>query len=389
MAIHLKQVYLETKEKYKLQLVAGEAGLDYMMNWLYRMESLEDIEFLKGNELIITTGFTFQEEESLLQLIKALERKKCCGLILNIGKYIDEVPLGIRAYCNAKAFPLFEMPWEVHIMELSRDYYKRIEQSEHRNQELSEAFHVILEHPDTIETYRYLFEKNGFLEKQSYYCILMHQFQQKQAPLTLAERLAYIMGQWQHSFVFAYEENYLMIAEAGELLQLKEVLNVLQIKLKEIYGSHLEMYYGIGSKAEALSSLMLSLKDAKSALQKGIYFKEPITAFEEMGVYQILMSVANPSVLQGYYEKYLGPLEAYDKAHHMQLIETLRLYLKYDGAVSRVAQELFMHRNTVNHRMSRIKEILHMQLETSEECLNVQIALYINDLYALRRAEKA
>lgn len=389
MAINLKQVYLETKEAYKLEIVAGEAGLECMMNWLYRMESLEDVEFLKGNELIITTGFTFQEEESLLQLIKALERKKCCGLILNVGKYISVVPLSIRAYCNAKSFPLFEMPWEIHIMELSRDYYKRIDQSEHRSQELSEAFHVILEHPDMIQTYRYVLEKNGFLERQSYYCVLMHVDKQGQEPKSLTEMLGYIMGKLQCCFAFAYEEEYLMIVIDEEVLALKRILEKQQVKLKEVCGNKLEVYYGIGSKAESLSKLRLSLKDARSALQKGIYFKEYITAFEEMGIYQILMSVTSPSVLEGHYERYLGPLERYDKVHQMQLIETLRLYLKYDGAVSRVAQTLFMHRNTVNHRMSRIKEVLGMQLETSEEYLNVQIALYIYDLYALKGIDKA
>lgn len=382
MAISLKQVYLETKQKYQLELVAGEAGLERMINWVYRMESLEDIEFLKGGELIITTGFIFQQDEALLQLLKALKEKRCCGLILNIGKYIESASLPVRQYCELQKLPLFEMPWEVHIMELSRDYYKRIDQSERISQELSEAFHVILEHPDMMRAYKNVLEQNGFLEVQSYYCVLLHGI--AVADESLNEAIGYMMRKIPCYCLLEYEGDYLLIVAAEEEQLLKSLAYKLQSRCEEINGQG-TIYVGIGSKAENLQLLMYSLKNARAALQKGMYFEEKVTVFEEMGMYQILMSVSQEAVLKRYYERYLAPLVIYDQIHQMDLIETLRLYLKYDGSVSRVAKELFVHRNTVNHRMSRIKEILQLQLEISKECFNVQTALYIYDLYALRK----
>lgn len=389
MAVNLKEIYLKTKQKYKLQLVAGKSGLDCMMNWVYRMESLEDIKFLKGNELIITTGFVFKEETEFLKLIKALKDKGCCGLILNIGMYIEETPDKVREYCNACDLPLFEMPWAIPIMEISREYYKYIYQSECISQELSEAFHVILGHPDMVITYKHILEANGFLVKQHYYCVLVHICKgiQGLGAGRLNEMLQQEMKKHKvtnNSYIIKYEDDYLVIFENEPSLSIKEIMQIMVSRLQQ-EDSKLEVYCGIGSEAKGLQALAKSLKDARAALQKGIYFEEVLTAFEEMGIYQILLSVTDEAVLKGYYEKYLGELVEYDALHQSDFMETLRLYLKYDGAVSRVAKELFMHRNTVNHRISRIKEILGDPLANSESYFNYQMAMYIYDLYALRK----
>ena len=56
MAILLRDLYKETKSTYGLDLIAGEEGLDHLMNWVYISEDPGTLEFLHGGELIITTG---------------------------------------------------------------------------------------------------------------------------------------------------------------------------------------------------------------------------------------------------------------------------------------------------------------------------------------------
>ena len=56
MALLLKTIYRETKEKYKLRLLCGKKGLNSIMNWVYITEDIATSNFVQGGELIITTG---------------------------------------------------------------------------------------------------------------------------------------------------------------------------------------------------------------------------------------------------------------------------------------------------------------------------------------------
>ena len=42
MAILLRDLYKETKSTYGLDLIAGEEGLDHLMNWVYISEDHYD-----------------------------------------------------------------------------------------------------------------------------------------------------------------------------------------------------------------------------------------------------------------------------------------------------------------------------------------------------------
>ena len=85
MAILLRDLYKETKSTYGLDLIAGEEGLDHLMNWVYISEDPGTLEFLHGGELIITTGVLCGNEYWLYNFIKGLIEHKTCGLIINIG----------------------------------------------------------------------------------------------------------------------------------------------------------------------------------------------------------------------------------------------------------------------------------------------------------------
>ena len=45
-----------------------------------------------------------------------------------------------------------------------------------------------------------------------------------------------------------------------------------------------------------------------------------------------------------------------------------------------MAKNLYMHRNTINYRMIKIKELLNCQLETFDEKMSYMLALYIKKM---------
>ena len=126
MAILLSDLLEETEEKYELQLIAGANGLKRELNWVYVAEDQSNAGFLRTGELIISTGALYDHtEEWLLHFVRTLNSRHTCGLILNIGKHIflSDITSSVRDYCNKYDFPLFVMPWHIHIYDITRDYY--------------------------------------------------------------------------------------------------------------------------------------------------------------------------------------------------------------------------------------------------------------------------
>ena len=70
----------------------------------------------------------------------------------------------------------------------------------------------------------------------------------------------------------------------------------------------------------------------------------------------------------------------YDKKHDSNYLETLELYLKYNGSIQAVAEAMFTHRNTVIYRITNIKKLLGTELDTTEERLVYQVAFYIRNM---------
>ena len=117
--MELYKLWKEVEKKYQMRLEAGEKGLSRETDWVHIIESLQVAEFLRGGELVLTTGMK-GEEQWLLELGKKLWEKEACGLVVNLGPYIKEVPLALLDFAEEKDFPVFVMPWEVHLVDVTR-----------------------------------------------------------------------------------------------------------------------------------------------------------------------------------------------------------------------------------------------------------------------------
>lgn len=99
--------------------------------------------------------------------------------------------------------------------------------------------------------------------------------------------------------------------------------------------------------------------------------------YEKMGMRKILLAVDNLEVLKSFYAENLMKLKSYDNENGTDYMGFLRKYLEYDGSVQRVAEETFVHRNTINYKLENVKKILGNDMKTLEDRLNLLLAFYI------------
>ncbi len=148
MPILVSDLYRDTKQQYKMKLIAGENGMDRIVNWFYIAEDIGNTSFLEGDELVISTGFASSFEKNwLTAFIKALIEKETSGLILNTGKYIteDDISAEVTSLCDRCRFPLLTVPWEIHLSNLTQTYCNRIFAYRERKYNIENAFLSILQ----------------------------------------------------------------------------------------------------------------------------------------------------------------------------------------------------------------------------------------------------
>ena len=144
MSYSLHYFIRKTSTRYQLTQLAGKAGLSADISWVYLMEDIENTDFLRGGELVITTGMSIHSEKALLSFAKSLKKKQACGLLLNVGHYITEVPPTLVSYCDEHSLPLFTMPWAIHIADLMEQYCNEITIQRNIRSQIESAFEKLL-----------------------------------------------------------------------------------------------------------------------------------------------------------------------------------------------------------------------------------------------------
>ncbi len=67
------------------------------------------------------------------------------------------------------------------------------------------------------------------------------------------------------------------------------------------------------------------------------------------------------------------PLEAYDREHGSDLIRTLRAF--FAANASETADNLYLHRNSLTYRLTRISELIGLDLKDHRARLALQLGL--------------
>lgn len=159
---------------------------------------------------------------------------------------------------------------------------------------------------------------------------------------------------------------------------LRRVRSAVQAVLDRTVGSvpGLQVHCGIGDSHEGLQGLRASKAEADSALQsariRGV-FNEPIM-FDASGLSRLLVEWYSSSSVRQSIEDLLAPIATLGEKRQKEYTTTLRVYLENNRSVSRTAQQLYLHRNTVTYRINKVLGVLEIDLDDPNQFLAVYLA---------------
>ncbi len=99
---------------------------------------------------------------------------------------------------------------------------------------------------------------------------------------------------------------------------------------------------------------------------------------DELGVYGLLLSTSGQGEVERYVRRTVGPLLDYDRERGSELVRTLLAYYGAGGSLTRAAQELFVHVNTLYQRLERVTQLLGEGWRSGDGALQVHLALQLH-----------
>lgn len=378
MGIQLKELISQV-DCGDIQLVAGKNGYSNPVDWVHMVDNTEIAEFLVGGEVAFTTGIGIREDMTLLMLVESIYKKKASGMVINVGPYIREISKEVIDFSNAHNFPVFEVPWRVHMADIMRIFCFEIQRSEQREMELAAAFRYAVFAPKQEELYVAELMQKGYLPKWNYVVSILDIYDKmedgsKEAvyiPVlnerlnVLKKRIAdLVMHDKQDASVFI--DNGRMVLVLSDIQEADAVPLVEKVKIQLTYflKPTETVFAGVGNTVHGFRYLSESYKMAGKIIDmsKTEHADMETRCYSAMGINRLLFHIEDQQCLENYYNDTIKPLEEYDAVNGSNLIEVLECYMKHNGSVQKTAEELYVHRNTVNYKLRKIESLLHTEL---------------------------
>lgn len=391
MSITLREIVKQV-EHLEMKLVAGEAGLDREVLWTHMVDSDTISAFLQGQELTFTTGIGISEKLPLLKLVQEVYRNGASGIVINIGPYVDKIGQDVLDFANEKAFPVFEVPWKIHMAEIMRIICFAITKEQQSRIEVTAALNNAFLCPAQEELYVFPLMRKGYLADSVYTAVTIRVEVQKNT--VAGERMEQLHSQlgshlrcnYKRILCCAQEKQLVLVLCDYTGQERKHVLTyIFQHFCNELKKEETAVFC-VGNQAEELRQLHKSYETANqmaevSALGRipgeEIYGRHKMIVYKNAGIFRILFALKDEEVMQEYVRDTVQPLLEYDALHHTDLAGVLQCYLRHDGSLQDTANELIVHRNTVNYKINKASEILEMDLTRLENRLEVMLGFGI------------
>lgn len=142
---------------------------------------------------------------------------------------------------------------------------------------------------------------------------------------------------------------------------------------------------GLSDTFNSLFDIKIYYEQAKKAIILGARHgaeSEVMFKYSDYRFYDFLYECANSMECKNFYHPVTMDLELYDVEHKTEFYKTLLTYLECGRSIHKTCAKMFLHKNTVNYRIQRIKELFNLDYDDGQAVLFIYLSL---KLYAVNK----
>jgi purine catabolism regulator len=354
-----------------LELACGQEAAQAHVRWVHSTELPDPTPWLKGGELLLTTGIQLTGPKLQREFIDRLADHDIVGLGFGTGFAHKRLPAALLTAARKRGFPLFEVPYELPFIAITERVFAQLlgERYEllQRNMVgdlLAEALSGHL-YPEDLQARLRPFgigEQVAVLafrppDPSAAAAAVERQLQAERVPGLVAIRGALVCA--------------VVDGEAAEPLPLaRRVRAELRARFGEVPAA--------ASRPAPTHSLRIAFHEARCALE-AVRLRNgdapEVASFEDLGAFQLLLSLQDDDALGSYCRAVLGPIEEGEGDYGEELLRSLDVFIEHNGHWERAAAELYCHRHTLRYRIRRVEQLTGRSLASARDRIEFWLAL--------------
>lgn len=372
-----------------VELIAGEKGLGRSVSWTYMVQTRPYDEHMnRGNFGLVVVDYVRFSYQDVLDSMEELNYLGMSGLGISVIEDKEAVPDSIIQKADELELPLFFIRWTgANFVDIAQSIGSLIAEDNLRNKRESDYLYNLLFGYDInakyiekisgqfgmdfSKTYRV-----GIIVVDRKYGINLEQDEHNYEHYTNHLR-SEVAGMEGHPIFMAFLNKYVLLFEAREDKSIERALENLLCKLDDEspYGDAIRSTCILGNKYSDPRDYNQSYQEAKSLIGRKDYIPNPkgkkVLSASAMGIYKFMFNRGNQQEIIRYCNNKLHKLEEYDQANGTFLQETMITYYMNGFSNVKTAEALFIHRNSLQHRLDKIEDLLGIDITDYEEYLDI------------------
>jgi PucR family transcriptional regulator, purine catabolism regulatory protein len=358
-----------------LELASGQESAGAHVRWVHSTELPDPTPWLKGGELLLTTGVQLDGPKAQRELIDRLADHDIAGLGFGTGFRYKRLPAALLTAARKRSFPLFEVPYELPFIAITERAFAQLVNERYEMLQRNMAGDVLAE------------ALTGHLYPED--------LQARLRPFGIGEQVAVLaFSLADTSAAAAALERILEEERVGSLVAIRAGLLCAvidpagiadgpdPIELARRIRGELAARFGAvraaASRAGATHSLRLSFHEARCALeavrlQNG---EAPeVASYTDLGAFQLLLSLQDDDALISYCRGVLGPVEQGEGDYGEELLRSLDVFIEHNGHWEKAASALYCHRHTLRYRIRRVEQLTGRDFSNARDRIEFWLAL--------------
>ena len=384
-----------------VEFVAGEAGLNRSVSWTYMVQTRPYEDHMnRGNFALIVIDYVRFDFDEAYRTMEELNQLGISGLGISVVNDVEKIPEKMIKRAEKLELPLFYIRWEgASFVDIAQSIGNLITEDNIRNKREGDYLYNLLFGYDINEKYIEKISNQfgidfskpyrvGIIVVDRKYGINLEQDEHNYE--YYLNRLRHAVGSMEGRPMFmAFLNKFVLLFESRQDKFIEhELESILQkIDSDTHFAGSIKSTCILGSAYADPRNFGQSYQEAKSLIGRKEVLPNPknkkVLSASDMGIYQFLFNSGNQQEILRYCNEKLRVLEAYDHANGTFLQETIVEYFMNGFSNVKTAEALFIHRNSLQHRLEKIEELVGFELNDYTEYLDFLNCILVKRLMYL------
>jgi purine catabolism regulator len=354
-----------------LELASGHDSATAHVRWVHSTELPDPTPWLRGGELLLTTGLQLCGPKVQRELIERLADYDIAGLGFGTGFTHKRLPTALLTAARKRSFPVFEVPYELPFIAITERAFAHLLDERYEMLQRNMAGDVLAEaltghlYPEELQARLRPF---GIGEQVAVLTFAL------QDPSGAASSLERVLERERVSSLVAIRAGLLCAVVDGDGLDPIALARLIRGELAARFGD----VRAAASRTAPTHSLRLSFHEARCALE-AVRLQNggapEVASYADLGAFQLLLSLQDDDALISYCRGVLGPVEQGEGDYGDELLRSLDVFIEHNGHWEKAANALFCHRHTLRYRVRRVEQLTGRNFSSARDRIEFWLAL--------------